>query len=151
MNPLSLTLPADAHHAVVLRDRIRAWFDRTTFANLFREDVLLVTCELFSNAVRAADSGSTIEIALADGRNGVLVSVTNTGPPFSLAMVRPPSADQPGGRGILIAKALGTVFADHRGGVTTVRVLFPRTHRKGQSTGAGGRHRRHGLRGHVAG
>ena len=125
MTPLILTLPADDHQAVVLRDRIRAWFDRTAYGSLVREDVLLVACELFSNAVRASGSESAIDIVVIDGPNDLVVSVANTGPPFSLATVRPASPDRPGGRGIPIIKALGRVLAEHRHGVTTVRVRLP--------------------------
>ena len=124
VSPLSLTLPCDDRQAGLLRVRIRDWCGRAHLGADLREDALIIASELFSNAVRAAATATTVGVLLIHERDTVTVSVANSGPPFALADIAPPSAHRAGGRGIAIARTLGAVFVEHSNGITVVRVVL---------------------------
>lgn len=96
VSPLSLTLPCDDRQAGLLRVRIRQWCERAHLGAEIREDALIIASELFSNAVRAAATATTVGVLLIHERETVTVYVANSGPPFALADIASPSAQRAG-------------------------------------------------------
>jgi anti-sigma regulatory factor (Ser/Thr protein kinase) len=124
MPELRLRSAASHGEAGAVRSALRDWLG--PLDELLRDDTILVASELFSNAVDAATPSTDIEVCLSSDSSSVVVEVTNVGAGFDEEEVRIPSSDRPGGRGIAIAKALGSVNVEQAQGSTTVRVVLPR-------------------------
>ncbi len=125
MPNLELHLAPDNDQSRVLRDRLRAWCSDEGYSEPLADDLLLVASELFSNAVRATVGEASITAGIERRASGTLVRMVNEGPGFDLANVLAPTADRAGGRGVSIAKALGTIEVAQRRTTTTVTVLVP--------------------------
>jgi anti-sigma regulatory factor (Ser/Thr protein kinase) len=119
-----VTLPHDHALARQLRAEIREWFRLEDLPDLLREDTLLVASELFSNAVGAAIPQSEIDVRITRQVDGLSVTLRNMGPGFDGELTPPPTV-LPGGRGIAIARALGSLTVAQHLGYTTVSVLLP--------------------------
>ena len=151
MTELHVTLPPDDANGAVLRERIRDWCRAEAVRSEACDDAELVASELFSNAVRATvragngdrpgATGDPIDVRIRriadqladpfDGRAGpdgrvdrVEISARNVGEAFDPRDFPPPSATRPGGRGLMIARALGVLSVAHSGRHTTVRVAL---------------------------
>lgn len=124
MNDLFLSLPRDDRQAGYLREQIRIWSSVAGLSRQQLDDVLLVASELLSNAVRAADADSTIDVFVAWSTSGVSIRVGNTGPDFDLESLPEPSRTRHGGRGIAIMRALGAVTVKHVTDQTVVTVAL---------------------------
>jgi anti-sigma regulatory factor (Ser/Thr protein kinase) len=122
VNDLLLSLPRDDRQASYLRDQIRLWSPSVGLTEPQLEDALLVASELLSNAVRAAQLHTTIDVQLANSTEGVSVRMENTGPGFDVEALPPPSRQRHGGRGIPIMRALGAVTVYQVAGQTIVTV-----------------------------
>ena len=125
MPNLELHLAPENDKGSVLRDRLRAWCSDEGYAETLADDLLLVASELFSNAVRATVGAASITVDFERRAGGTLVQVVNEGPGFDLANVPAPTADRPGGRGVSITQALGTMAVAQHRTTTTVTVLIP--------------------------
>lgn len=123
MPELELQLPPDHGQSRVLREKIREWGSVEGYPDLYVDDVVLVASELFSNAVHATTGDSSIIVGLARHLDGALVSMTNEGPGFDPELVPAPNPDRVGGRGIWLAKALGTLGVTQRQSKTIVTVV----------------------------
>ena len=123
MTDLLLTLPPDNSQAKHVRAAIRRWSTGEHLADRLLDDTLLVASELFSNAVRAS-VGSLIGVMVRSDDGAIVVETTNIGPGFDPAAVPAPSIDHPGGRGIAISRALGSVVVEQAGSTTVVRVAL---------------------------
>jgi len=125
VDDLLLHLSCDDAEAAGLRSRMRRWM---TGAGVppgdASDDALLVASELFSNAVRASSGMSGVDVRLHLEPGGLLLEVANMGAGFDPDGVMAPVADRPGGRGIAIAKTLGRLSIDQKGGRTSVSVLL---------------------------
>lgn len=124
MADLELHLPPDHDQSRVLRAKIREWCAVEGLAEPVSDDLVLVASELFSNAVRATVGGSPITAGVERRSEGALVRMTNHGPGFDPDSVPAPSPDRAGGRGIFLAKALGTIAVAQRLSQTIVTVLI---------------------------
>jgi anti-sigma regulatory factor (Ser/Thr protein kinase) len=122
VNDLLLSLPRDDAQARYMRDQIRMWSAAVGLTELQLEDALLVASELLSNAVRAAEPGTIIDVRLEYAVTGVCVRVENTGAGFDVEALPVPSRQRHGGRGIAIMRALGAVTVDQVANHTTVTV-----------------------------
>ncbi len=120
---LELLLPPDHDQNRVLRAKIREWCSTEGFAGELSDDVVLVASELFSNAVRATVGEEPITAELERHANGALVRMMNEGPGFDPDSLPAPDPARGGGRGIWVAKALGTVAVAQRKTKTIVTVL----------------------------
>ena len=88
-------------------------------------DAVLVTSELFTNAV-ATSSGGEIEVVVKVPEREVKISVTNIGPEFGLPTVFADSAaSDPRTFGLRIAQMLGHVEVTRVNDATTVVVILP--------------------------
>lgn len=125
MTDLQLTVPADNTHAQLVRTAIRSWSVEENLSTNTIDDALLVASELFSNAVRAS-VGSCIDVAVRTDDDSVVIETANTGPGFDPTSVPPPDADRPGGRGLAISRALGSLVVEQAGSTTIVRVALPK-------------------------
>lgn len=124
MNDLFLSLPRDDRQAGYLREQIRIWSTLVRLSRQQLDDLLLVASELLSNAVRAADADSVIDVCVEWSETGVSVRVGNRGPGFDLESLPEPSRTRHGGRGIAIMRALGTVTVKHVVHQTVVNVAL---------------------------
>lgn len=120
---LELQLSPDHGQSRVLRAKIREWGLAEGYSDLYVDDVMLVASELFSNAVQATTGDASITVALARHPDGALVRMTNEGPGFDPERVPAPYPDRVGGRGIWLAKALGTLGVTQRQSKTIVTVV----------------------------
>ena len=123
MTDLLLTVPPENNQACLVRSAIRRWSSDEHVPEWIIDDALLVASELFSNAVRAS-AGSRIDISVRASTDAVIVETSNTGPGFDPTAIPAPSYDRPGGRGIAISKALGSLVVEQSGSRTTVRVAL---------------------------
>lgn len=121
---LTISIAADYAKGHQLRSSARAWLDTQNVSSEDRDDILLVLSELFSNAVRASDGSSEVDVTLSRGSSSVVVEVANSGQGFELDQVRAPSAEREGGRGLAIAAVLGTLRVHRRDRHTVVECLL---------------------------
>lgn len=127
MDQLHLSIDADNANGPSVRASVRKWLRANGVSGDVLEDVLLVVSELFSNAVNASRSGAMVDVGLTSPTHrAIRVSVTNVGFAFDLERVPPPTLDRRGGRGLAIARAIGSLDARHRDGRTTVSVEIDR-------------------------
>ena len=122
---LRLTLTADHAHGSRLRALLCTWCAGNGVGGDESGDALLVSSELFSNAVAAADVGSSVFISASLRSDAMVLSVSNSGQPFELESVSLSSIDRLGGRGLMIVQAVGVVSVSHHGGMTTVSAALP--------------------------
>ena len=123
MDQLELSIQADNANGPMVRAAARDWLRASGVARDALEDVLLVLSELFSNAVNASRGDDDVLVHLAASADReIRVAVTNTGLAFDLDRVPAPTLDRRGGRGLAIARAIGSVDVRHRSGRTTVAV-----------------------------
>lgn len=127
MADLLLTFPLDDGQARLLRGEIREWCAGQGISQPLCEDVSLLASELFSNAVRASTGASSIDVRVALGPGALTVAVRNFGAGFDLASLPGPGPTRSGGRGIAIARLLGSVTVDQAGELTTVSVVLDDT------------------------
>ena len=123
MTDLLLTVPPENNQAHLVRSAIRRWSTDEHVPEWILDDALLVASELFSNAVRAS-AGSGIDISVRASTDAVIVETSNIGPGFDPTVIPTPSYDRPGGRGIAISRALGSLVVEQSGSRTTVRVAL---------------------------
>jgi anti-sigma regulatory factor (Ser/Thr protein kinase) len=92
-----------------------------------REEALLVTSELASNAVRhsGSRSGDEIELKAELVPEGVRIAVTDTGRSNSEPAVRAGDQNGPGGFGLRVVQALGRRWGARRNGGLCVWVELP--------------------------
>ena len=124
VSDLELHLPPDNEQSRVLRAKIREWGSAEGYPDPFVDDVLLVASELFSNAVRATVGRASITAGIERNSDGAVVTMTNEGPGFDPDVIPAPHPDRAGGRGIWLAKALGTLKVTQQRSKTTVTVIF---------------------------
>ncbi len=122
---LNVTFAADITLASDLRALLRTWCANHTISDDEAGDALLVSTELFTNAVNAANPGSSVVVSVGLRSDAMILSMSNMGQPFELASLPAPSIDRPGGRGLMITQAVGTVSVSHRMGTTTVSAALP--------------------------
>lgn len=122
---LNVTFAADITHAPDLRALLRTWCAGHSISGDEAGDALLVGTELFTNAVDAATPGSSVVVAVGLRDDAMILSMANTGEPFELASLPAPSIHRPGGRGLMITQAIGSVSISHRMGTTTVSAELP--------------------------
>ena len=120
---LKLQLPPNQDQSRVLRAKIREWGSAEGYPAPYVDDVVLVASELFSNAVRATVGGATIMAGVERRTDGATVRMTNEGPGFDPDALSAPHSDDTGGRGIWLAKALGTLGVTQRKTKTIVTVI----------------------------
>lgn len=122
---LTISISADYAKGHQLRSSARAWLDTQNVSAEDRDDIVLVLSELFSNAVRASDGSSEVDVTLSRSSSSVVVvEVANSGQGFELDQVRAPSAEREGGRGLAIAAVLGTLRVHRRDRHTVVECLL---------------------------
>lgn len=87
-------------------------------------DVELVTSELMTNAVEASIGSDAVLFSMELTDDDIRVSVSNQGDDFdpNLEASKP---EDPRGRGLAIARALGELTSEHDDGTTTVSVDIP--------------------------
>jgi Histidine kinase-like ATPase domain len=141
-----IRLPADHECAKDLRAVFASFLRDEGVDSSGCDDALLVATELFSNAVNASAPDNTILCLvriinvrslspfnrrgktrtnlLYSSSTRLVIEVKNVGKKFSIGLAAPPSLIRFGGRGIAIARALGTVSVHHGDGVTTVSVTL---------------------------
>ena len=122
---LNVTFAPDVAHAPELRALLRTWCTNNSISGDEASDALVVGTELFTNAVKAASLGSSVVLSVHLDSDAMVLSVANRGLPFDLASLPTPSIDRPGGRGLMITQAVGTVSVSHRMGTTTVSAILP--------------------------
>ena len=127
MADLLLTFPLDDGQARLLRGEIREWCAGQGISQPLCEDVSLLASELFSNAVRASTGPSSIDVRVGRRPGALTVAVRNFGAGFDLASLPGPGPTRSGGRGIAIARLLGSVTVDQAGELTTVSVVLDDT------------------------
>jgi anti-sigma regulatory factor (Ser/Thr protein kinase) len=88
------------------------------------DDAVLLTSELFINAVHATSDESDISVSVVLQDHDVLVSVSNHGQEFA-PDERHRDSTETGGRGLEIARGLGATDVRHHNGTTTVSVDIP--------------------------
>jgi anti-sigma regulatory factor (Ser/Thr protein kinase) len=120
---LELEFSPDHDQSRVLRAKIREWCSAEGYPDPYIDDVLLVASELFSNAVHASVGNASISVGVARHPDGALVRMTNVGPGFDPERVPVPHPDRVGGRGIWLAKTLGTLGVTQRQSKTIVTVV----------------------------
>lgn len=96
---------------------------REGYSGPYADDIVLVASELFSNAVRATIGDKQIMAGVARLEDKAVVRVVNEGPGFDPDSLPAPNPDRPGGRGIWLAKALGTLGVTQRQTTTVVTVV----------------------------
>ncbi len=121
---LTISIAADYGAGSRVRKSARTWLDTQSVTPEDRDDILLVVSELFSNAVRASDGFSKVDVTLSRGTGSVVVEVANSGKSFELDTVRAPTPDREGGRGLAIAATLGTLRVHRRDRHTVVECLL---------------------------
>ena len=121
---LELHLPPDHDQSGVLRAKIREWASAEGYPEPYVDDVVLIASELFSNAVRATVSGAPITAGIERRSDGAIVRMINEGPGFDPDVIPAPHPDRAGGRGIWLAKALGTLGVTQNRSKTIVTVVF---------------------------
>jgi anti-sigma regulatory factor (Ser/Thr protein kinase) len=121
---LLLSLTCDDKQARYLREQIRKWGARESLTNLQVDDLMLVASELLSNAVRASDAETCIDVVVSNSPAGVSVRMQNTGLGFDVDSLPAPSLRSFGGRGIAIMRALGAVSVEQDSGETVVTVAL---------------------------
>ena len=120
---LELQLPPNHDQSRLLRARIREWCSVEGYPDLYADDVVLVASELFSNAVTATLGDASITVGLARHSDGAVVRMMNEGKGFDPGSLPAPHPDRAGGRGIWLAKALGTLGVTQRQTKTIVTVV----------------------------
>ena len=120
---IELQLPPDHDQSRVLRARIREWCSAEGYPDPYVDDVVIVASELFSNAVQATIGDASITVGLARRQEGALVRIVNEGPGFDPESVSAPRTDLAGGRGIWLAKSLGTLGVTQHQSKTIVSVV----------------------------
>lgn len=125
---LNVAFPAADTHAFELRRLLRGWCSTHNISGDTADDALLVSTELFTNAVKAAQIGSSVEFSIALQKRMIVFAVSNVGKPFELESLPLPSIERPGGRGLVITRAIGTLNVTHSKGTTTVRAALPIDH-----------------------
>lgn len=123
MADLELQLSPDHDQSRVLRAKTREWCSSEGYPDLYADDVVLVVSELFSNAVQATVGDASISVGLVRRPDGALVRIINEGEGFDPGSLSAPHADRAGGRGIWLAKALGTLSVTQRHTKTIVSVV----------------------------
>ena len=123
MPDIELQLPPDHGQGRVVRQRTRDWCSAEGFSDPYVDDVVLVASELFSNAVHATTGDASITVGLNRHHDGALVRITNEGPGFDPETLSAPHIDRGGGRGIWLAKALGTLGVSQDQAKTVVSVV----------------------------
>lgn len=123
MPDIELQLPPDHDQSRVLRERTRIWCSGEGFSGPYVDDVVLVASELFSNAVQATTGDASITVGLNRHHDGALVRITNEGPGFDPESLSAPNTERAGGRGIWLAKALGTLGVTQDQAKTVVSVV----------------------------
>ena len=122
---MRLTVPADYALGSPIRQATMAMLEMFHPPSWELADAVLVTSELFSNAV-AASSGAEVEVLVTGAEREVKISVTNTGAEFQLPTVfAEPATSEPRGRGLQIARMLGHVEVSSVNDATTVVVVLP--------------------------
>lgn len=112
-------LPAAPAAARAARAWARAAPVASSLTERERDDVVLVICELVTNAVRhvgSAPGEESVSLALGVAAPRLRVEVCDTGPGFSIAAIDPPQADAPDGRGLFIVDALAVRWGASRRG-----------------------------------
>ena len=122
-NELQLQLPPDHDQSRVLREKIREWCSAQGYPDPYVDDVVLVASELFSNAVQATIGDASITVGLTRRHDGALVRIINEGPGFDPGSLSAPRTDRAGGRGIWLAKSLGTLGVTQHQSTTIVSVV----------------------------
>lgn len=123
---LVLGVPADLESVGAVRQRVGAFLELSALASDDADSVLLVTSELCTNAVKAADREPASEVVVGCrlGGGAVEVEVTNPGEGFEgrEPVMPPPEAES--GRGLAIVDMLTDgLSVVSRGGRTTVRAI----------------------------
>lgn len=121
----NVTFAPDVAHAPALRALLRTWCKNNSISGDDAGDALLVGTELFTNAVNAGSVGSPVVVSVHLDTDAMILFVSNRGQTFDLASLPAPSIDRPGGRGLMITQAIGTVSVSHRKGTTTVSAVLP--------------------------
>ena len=121
---LTISIAPDYGAGSRVRKSARTWLEAQNVTPEDRDDILLVLSELFSNAVRASDGFSDVDVSLSRASGSVVVEVVNSGQAFELDTVRAPTPEREGGRGLAIAAALGTLQVHRRDRHTVVECLL---------------------------
>ena len=120
---LDLELPPNHDQNRLLRAKIREWCSAEGYPVPYADDVVLVASELFSNAVAATVGDASITVGLVRHSDRALVRMMNEGEGFDPGSLPAPDPDRAGGRGIWLAKALGTLGVTQRQTKTIVTVV----------------------------
>lgn len=101
--------------------------ERLEAINPVREEALLVTSELATNAVMHSGSqpGDEIELKAELVPDGVRIQVRDSGCSNTDPVVRPPDIDWPGGIGLRVVEALGRRWGARRNDGLCVWVELP--------------------------
>ena len=122
---MRLKVPADYALGSPVRQATMALLEMFHPPSQELADAILVTSELFTNAV-ATSSGAEIEVVVKVPEREVKISVTNIGHQFDLpAVFADPTTSDPRGFGLRIAQMLGHVEVTRVNDATTVVVVLP--------------------------
>jgi anti-sigma regulatory factor (Ser/Thr protein kinase) len=94
----------------------------SSWPDTFREDLLLVSSELLTNAVEASRDGVDINVDIALDVTSLCLVVSNYGSGLEVESLPPPTTTQRRGRGIALSKSLGRLAVEQLGQLTIVRV-----------------------------
>ena len=107
---MRLTVPAEHALSAPVRHASMAMLEMFHPTSQELSDAILVTSELFANAVDAS-LGAEIDVHITVPEREVKISITNIGAEFELPIVvAEPSTSDPRGRGLRIAQMLGHVI-----------------------------------------
>ena len=121
----SMALPPDLAQSGGLRRQLRMWCSSRGVPSDLTEDLELVTSELFTNAAKATVGGALLAVHITQlSTGGVRVAVANRGEPFRHAKSSAPPWETIGGRGLVIAAALGEMTVRSSQGTTVVEVVL---------------------------
>ena len=107
--------------ARLARSMARSTFEGEGLERELLDSLILVTSELFTNAVEAGDAARPIMVVFNVSSDSIEVRVTNYGPALRAKRLGPDDGGSRG-RGLLIAKRVGSVSVRHKSGRTTVSV-----------------------------
>jgi len=91
----------DGGQVGVLRHVVAVHATAAGLSEARRQDFVLAVDEILTNAVRHGGGGGIVEVWLTTDR--LWFRVSDEGPGFAVALVRPPRPSQLGGRGLWIA------------------------------------------------
>jgi anti-sigma regulatory factor (Ser/Thr protein kinase) len=116
-----LDLEPDHHENAVARRIARAALEQDHATGDQIDDAVLITSELFTNAVHATVDDEQVSVSVTLSDDDIVVRVSNRGPTFDLPSTPAQPTDE-GGRGLEMARLIGETTISHEEGITTVSV-----------------------------